>query len=115
MGQVVDAAAAVLVVLGMLVLTLAVYGMTWMPDTYTRLHAASKAALVGVLPLLLAAALVGGTALWGRAVLTAAFLALTVPVSAHAIARAAWARGERMKAGGVHHVLERDETGDRRR
>ena len=108
MGSVVEAAAAVLVVLGMLVLTLAVYGMTWMPDTYTRLHAASKAALVGVLPLLFAAALLGGAAFSARAVLIVAFLALTVPVSAHAIARAAWARGESMKAGGVHHVLHPD-------
>ena len=37
-----------LLLLGLLVMTLGVYGMIKMPDIYTRLHAASKSAFLGV-------------------------------------------------------------------
>ena len=54
-----DVLTAILVIGGLLMLTLAVLGVVKMPDVYTRLHVASKAAVLGLLPFLLAAALVG--------------------------------------------------------
>ncbi|MHB1133896.1 MAG: monovalent cation/H(+) antiporter subunit G [Chloroflexota bacterium] len=90
-----------LVVAGVAIMTVGVYGMWWMPDLYTRLHAASKAVFLGVIPMLLATALVGDPEVGPRALLIAAFLLLTTPVSAHAIARAAYLAGERMETPGA--------------
>jgi multicomponent Na+:H+ antiporter subunit G len=90
-----------LVVLGVFVMTVGVYGMIRMPDTYTRLHAASKAVFLGVISLLVASVVTGEAEIILRAALIAAFLMLTTPVSAHAIARAAYGRGERMEVPGA--------------
>lgn len=83
-----------LVIGGLLVVTLSVWGVVTQPTLGVRIHAAAKALLLGLLPLLLAAALAGDGAVRTRAALIAAFLILTTPVSSHAIARAVW-RGER--------------------
>jgi multicomponent Na+:H+ antiporter subunit G len=93
--------ADVLILLGLIILSIAIYGMIRMPDLYTRLHAASKAAFLGVLPFLLAAATTGDPAIIARVLLIAAFLALTTPVAAHAIAHAAYLRAERMETPGA--------------
>jgi len=85
-----------LVVFGLAIMSIAVYGMVWLPDIYTRLHAASKIAAFGVLPILFVSIVVGGPALGGRAVLISVFILLTTPVSAHAIARAAYLMKEPM-------------------
>ena len=87
-----------LVVLGMLVMTLGVYGVVRMPDTYTRLHVASKMVFLGAIPLLLASALAGGQDVTLRVILIAFFILLTTPVSAHMVGRAAYLRGEKIKS-----------------
>jgi multicomponent Na+:H+ antiporter subunit G len=87
-----------LVILGVSVMTLGIYGMIRMPDTYTRLHAASKVVFLGVISLLAASTVTGDPAIILRVVLIAAFLLVTTPVSGHVIARAAFQRGERMEA-----------------
>jgi multicomponent Na+:H+ antiporter subunit G len=87
-----------LVVLGVLVMTVGVYGIVRLPDTYTRAHAASKAVFLGVIPLLLASALTGGPEVILRVVLIAFFLLVTTPVSAHVIGRAAYLRSESMRS-----------------
>ena len=90
--------ADVLVVFGVFIMTIGVYGMIRLPDTYTRLHAASKAVVLGVISLLVASVVTGDPKIIFRVVLIAAFLVLTTPVSAHVIARAAYARGEGMRS-----------------
>jgi multicomponent Na+:H+ antiporter subunit G len=97
-----------LVVLGLFVMTVGVYGVIRMPDTYTRLHAASKAVFLGVISLLVASLVTGDEEIILRAALIAVFLMLTTPVSAHVIARAAYRRGERMETPGAV-----DESGQR--
>jgi len=92
------AAADALVVLGLAIITIGVYGVFRMPDVYTRLHAASKASFLGVVALLGAAALRGDGAIAARALLIATLLALTTPVAAHAIARAARRRGDPLRS-----------------
>ena len=72
-----------------------------MPDAYTQLHAASKAVVLGVVAFLAASLAAGDGAIAARAVLIAIFLLLTTPVGAHAIARAAHARGEPMRTPGA--------------
>jgi multicomponent Na+:H+ antiporter subunit G len=90
-----------LIVLGLLIVTLGVVGVLRFPDVYTQLHASSKAAFLGVVALLVAAALTGNQAIVARAVLIAVVLALTTPVAAHAIAQAAHHRGERARVPGA--------------
>ena len=86
-----------LVVLGVFVMTLGVYGIIRLPDTYARLHAASKVVSLGVVSLLLASTVTGDPAVVFRVALIGAFLVVTTPVSAHVVARAAYLRGERME------------------
>ena len=86
-----------LVILGLWVMTVGVYGVIRMPDTYTRLHAASKAVFLGVISLCVSSAVTGDPAIIYRAILIAAFLLVTTPISAFVIARTAFLRGERME------------------
>ncbi len=106
-------AANVLVVVGLAFITLGVVGLVRMPDVYTKLHAASKAVFLGVVALGVAAALVGSDAVGMRVVLLAALVLLTTPVSAHAIARAAYIHRDRMVTPGAldeshHHLADHD-------
>jgi multicomponent Na+:H+ antiporter subunit G len=94
-------AADALVLLGLLVTTLGVFGMFRMPDVYTELHAAGKAVVLGIVAFLVASLAAGDASVTSRVVLIAAFLILTTPVSAHVIARAAWVRGEAMGTPGA--------------
>lgn len=81
---------------------LAAVGLLRMPDLYTRLQASSKAATLGAILIMLAAALFfhGGSPAV-RALLVILFLGLTTPVGAHRIARAGYLRGERMQDPGA--------------
>ena len=73
---------------------LAGIGVLRLPDLYTRMHAASKAGLFGSGLTLVGIAMVTGEgAIILRAVLGILFLALTTPVSAHLLARAALKAG----------------------
>lgn len=86
--------ADVLVVLGVVVVSLGVYGLVRMPDLYLQLHAASKSVLLGVISFALASIVTGESGIIFRVLLIAALLLLTTPVAAHAIARAAYRSGE---------------------
>ncbi len=90
-----------LIVVGLVVITLGVYGIVRFPDVYTQLHASSKAAFLGVSVLLVATALGGGPSILARVVLIVALLAITTPVAAHAIAQAAYHQREAMRAPGA--------------
>ncbi len=90
-----------LVILGLWVMTVGVYGVIRMPDTYTQLHAASKAVFLGVISFCASSAVTGDSAIIYRAILIAAFLLVTTPISAFVIARAALLRGERMETPGA--------------
>jgi multicomponent Na+:H+ antiporter subunit G len=87
-----------LVLLGLCALTVGVYGVIRMPGTFLKLHASSKTVFLGVIPLLVAAAATGDPAMIYRAVLIATLLLLTTPISAHAITKAAYQRGEATQA-----------------
>ena len=97
-----------LVALGVLVMTVGVYGVVRLPDAYTRLHAAAKAVVLGLLPLLLASALTGNPDVVPRVFLIAFFLLVTTPVSAHVIGRAAYLRRESMCTPEAVNESDRD-------
>ena len=97
-----------LVVLGVLVMTVGVYGMIRMPDTFMRLHAASKVVFLGLIPLLAASTATGNPDIVLRVILIAAFLLLTTPVAGHVIGQAAYRRGERIRAPAAVDESQRD-------
>jgi len=94
------------VVLGVFVMPVGVYGATRMPDTYTRMHAMSKAVFLGVISFCASSLVTGDPTIIRGALLISAFLIVTTPISALAIARATYLRGERMEEPGA-----RDESG----
>ncbi|MBW3632905.1 MAG: monovalent cation/H(+) antiporter subunit G [Chloroflexi bacterium] len=98
-----------LVVLGVTIMTIGVYGVIRMPDLYTQLHAASKSVFVGVVSLCFASIVTGDVAIVARVFLIAVLLLLTTPVSAHVIARGAYLEGQRMETPGAI-----DESGQHR-
>ncbi len=91
----------ILVVVGLVFMTLGVFGMIRMPDIYTKLHAASKAVFLGVIMLAIAAMFVGSQAMIMRLILLSAMLLVTTPVAAHAIGRGAYITGEQMDTPGA--------------
>lgn len=88
--------AAVMVLAGAAFSLLAAAGILRFPDLYTRMHAASKAGVVGAGLIMLAIAVVSGDgAVILRALIGIGFLLLTTPVSAHLLAKAAYFSGYR--------------------
>jgi multicomponent Na+:H+ antiporter subunit G len=90
-----------LVVLGVTIMTIGVYGTLRMPDVYTQLHAASKSVVLGVISLCLASVVTGDAAIIARVTLIAALLLLTTPVAAHAIGYGAYREEQRMETPGA--------------
>ena len=105
-----------LVILGVFVMTVGVYGAIRMPDTYTKLHAMSKAVFLGVVSLCASSAVTGDPAIIYRAILIGVFLLVTTPISSFVIARAAYpARGEDGGTGACDesgHGLTREKSHD---
>lgn len=94
--------AGLLILVGSAFAAIAALGLLRLPDIYTRMHAASKAGAVGSGMALLALALVsqsGAEAL--RAIAAIAFFLLTAPLSAHLLAKAAYAVGYNLWPGSV--------------
>jgi monovalent cation/proton antiporter MnhG/PhaG subunit len=87
-----DVLGGVLLFAGLTLLTIGLYGVLRMPDTYQQLHAQGLATGPGVICVLASSIATENAAIITFAVLAIAFIVLTSPVSAHAIARAAHRR-----------------------
>jgi multicomponent Na+:H+ antiporter subunit G len=87
-----------LVILGVFIMTVGVYGAIRMPDTFTKLHAMSKAVFLGVISLCASSAVTGDPQVIFRVALISAFLITTTPISAFVVGRAAYLRREPMRA-----------------
>jgi multicomponent Na+:H+ antiporter subunit G len=88
-----DVVAVVLMLLGASLCLTAGLGLLRFPDVLTRMHAGTKPQVLGVLLIMVGAAirLQGWSATW-MLLLVAAFQMLTAPVSAHMISRVAYRR-----------------------
>jgi multicomponent Na+:H+ antiporter subunit G len=95
---VIDVIADVLVIVGLAITTVGVYGLVRLPDAYTQVHAASKATFLGVALVLVAATRSGDGAIIARVILIISLLTITTPVASHAVARAARRRAEPMRS-----------------
>ncbi len=86
--------AALLLVLGAAISLIAAIGVARLPDAFLRMHAATKAGVVGAGLMLVGAGLAfGGGDAWLRVGLIVLFLLVTVPISSHALGRAAYIGG----------------------
>ncbi|WP_433889582.1 monovalent cation/H(+) antiporter subunit G [Streptomyces sp. CA-111067] len=107
--QVSDVAADACLLLGAALCFVAGIGLLRLPDTLTRMHAATKPQVLGVLLVLLGLGL--RLRSWvdlGTLVLIGTFQLMTVPVAAHIVARAAYRTGQ-VRGG----ELVRDELDER--
>ena len=92
----------VLMALGALAVLIASVGLLRMPDLFARLQASSKAATLGAILILAASSLFfADISVAVQTLLIATFLALTLPVGTHVIARAAHRAGVRMADPGA--------------
>ncbi len=88
--------------------------MLRLPDVYTRMHAATKSATVGVTSLLLATVVFFsaiGETLSAKQLLTALFIFITAPVGAHMISRSAYYTGVPMVES-INEMTEDTEPSD---
>lgn len=107
MSMVANILAGALAVLGSLLILLASVGIVRMPDLYTRMQAASKAASLGATCVLFAAAVhFGQSSITLQAFLVTGFLCLTTPVAAHLIARAGYLAGVELSAETEYDALK---------
>ncbi|RFU70147.1 Na+/H+ antiporter subunit G [Peribacillus saganii] len=96
MIEIVKIIAGALILFGAFLSVVATFGVIRLPDVYTRNHAASKSATLGVMSILL------GTFLYfwiehghfnSRVILAIVFIFATSPVAGHLISRAAYNSG----------------------
>lgn len=98
-----------LVILGAALLLLAGIGVLRLPDVFSRMHAGTKAASLGLAFILVGAALVTPDAVARVKLLVAiVFQFLTAPVAAHLIGRAAYRAGVPLFEGTRFDELGRD-------
>ncbi len=89
-----DVVGGVLLLLGLVLLTISLIGVLRVPGTYGQLHAQGLATGPGVIAILASSIATENPAIITFAVLAIVFIALTSPVSSHAIARAAHRRSQ---------------------
>ncbi len=91
---VLDVVSAGLLLTGALLALIAALGLVRFPDVFSRMHAATKPATLGILLVTTGAALQqDASADVTKLLLVAAFQFLTAPVAAHMIGRAAYRSG----------------------
>lgn len=93
-----DIVIALLVTCGAVLIMIAALGLLRMPDLYSRLHAASKAATLGTACLALALVIhFAQVEVSVRAAALGLILFVTAPLSAHLIARAGFVSGTQLE------------------
>lgn len=98
-----DLVGHILIVIGVAFDLLGCLGLVRLPDVYNRLQAATKCVTLGTCLILVGVAVAGWDqpSLLIKALLCAAFIALTSPVGAHALARGAHLSGVPLHPGSV--------------
>ncbi|WP_404933369.1 monovalent cation/H(+) antiporter subunit G [Nitratireductor sp. L15S-10] len=103
MDDVFNILTGLLVIIGAAFTLIAAIGILRLPDLYTRMHAASKAGTLGSGLMLVALAIFAqDQAIVTRALAAVVFFLLTAPISAHLLAKAAYAAGYRLWGRSVH-------------
>jgi multicomponent Na+:H+ antiporter subunit G len=104
-----DILGMVLIGIGLFFDLMGCIGLVRMPDLYNRLQASTKCVTFGTCSILAGVfVMTGFTATGIKALLCMVFLALTAPVSAHALARAAHRGGLPLWKGSVADAYNND-------
>ena len=102
----IDLIKGTLIIAGSLFMLLASIGILRLPDLLTRMHATTKAAALGVMLIMLAAAMhFAETSIVARALAIVVFILMTAPVAAHVIGRAGYFVGSKLWSGTVKDEL----------
>lgn len=100
---------SILIVVGLIFDFFGCLGLIRFPDVYNRLQAATKCITLGTCGILLGLVCFKGfTAAGIKALLCLVFIILTAPVSAHALARAAYRSGVKPWVGTVVDEYDKD-------
>lgn len=91
----------VVLIFSLVMMTLGIVGIWRMPDVYTKLHGASKSVFLGVALMALSATVIAEDSIIHRVILLILLVAITTPISSHAIGRAAYIMQERMETPGA--------------
>ncbi len=93
----IDTVGIVFISIGLFFDLIGCLGLVRFPDVYNRLQAATKCITLGTCSILLGVIIIDGFSILGiKAFLCMVFLILTSPVSAHALARAAYKSGVKL-------------------
>ena len=104
-----ETAGTILIVIGLVFDFFGCIGLIRFPDVYTRLQASAKCITLGTCGILLGLFCFKGMSPTGvKALLCLAFIILTAPVSAHALARSAYRSGVKWWPGTVADHYEED-------
>lgn len=91
MNPIVEGLVAFLLLSGVGMSLTAAIGLRRFPDVLTRMHAASKPSMLGIICVLVAAALALGTLdAFSKLALVAALQLVTTPTGSHMVGRAVW-------------------------
>ena len=100
----VDIVTIIAVIIGTAFSVIGVIGYHRLPDVYTRLHSTGKVGVLGVVFLLLAAAIFTPLA-WGKAFILILFLLVFGPVTSHALSSLAYRLGIDLKGGSRNDLM----------
>jgi multicomponent Na+:H+ antiporter subunit G len=112
----IDKIGLVFITLGLAFDVFGALGLVRLPDVYNRMQAATKCVTLGTCSILFGTFLVVGFCAAGMKILLCmAFLLLTSPVAAHAIARGAHRSGIKLWEGSVVDKYLEDKEGKRQK
>jgi multicomponent Na+:H+ antiporter subunit G len=108
-SSLIEVVISILILIGVFFSLVGSIGLIRLPDVYTRLHAVTKSATLGVISLLSAAVVffIGADSLFiGKLFLGILFVFLTAPVAGHMIGRAAYKSGVKLSDKSVKDDLK---------
>jgi len=105
MNQILEILGLALIIIGSIFLFLGALGIYRMPDVYNRLQAGTKATTLGGMSLILGVGLIEPDWFW-KALILIIFIALSNPISSHALARASYKSGIKMFLKGDEKELD---------
>jgi len=92
-----DVIGYILIVIGILFNIFGCIGLVRFPDVYNRLQASTKCVTLGTILLLVGVGVICGVgATSAKAMICAAFILITAPTAAHAVAKGAYASGVKL-------------------
>lgn len=94
---VLDILGAVLLIIGLLLLTISVYGVLRMPDTHSQLHAQGLATGPGVIAVLGSSIATENAGIITFAMMGIVFMVLSSPSAGHAVAKSVRRRNDRAR------------------